>query len=100
MTIGQRSIRAFHLPGHTDGSVAYLIDETLLLGDNGRALEDGRIVAAPWIFSDDTARNHASLRALARRLKHERLTPRQLVFSHSGPLQPGALERWATEDPG
>jgi glyoxylase-like metal-dependent hydrolase (beta-lactamase superfamily II) len=99
-TIGQRKIQVFHLPGHTDGSVAYLIDDTLLLGDNGHGLVDGRLVPSPWIFSDDTARNRASLRALAKRLQRERITPRYLVPSHSGALDPSALYRWAAENPG
>jgi len=100
LAIGRRAIHVFHLPGHTDGSVAYLIDDTLLLGDNGHGLEDGRMVSAPWIFSDDTERSRASLRALSERLRRERIAPRHLVFSHSGGLDSGALDRWTQEDPG
>lgn len=97
--LGQRAVEVFHLPGHTDGSVAYRIDDMLLLGDNGHGLVDGRMVPAPWIFSDDTARNRSSLRALAKRLARERTTLRHLVFSHSGALAPEALARWAQEGP-
>lgn len=97
--IGQRAIRVFHLPGHTDGSVAYLIDDVLLLGDIGHALEDGKMVPAPWVFSDDTARNRASVREFARRMEREGINPRHLVFSHSGALPSEALHEWAAEDP-
>ncbi len=99
-TIGRRAIQVFHLPGHTDGSVAYLIDDTLLLlGDNGYAMTDGQMVSAPWVFSDDPDENRASLRALAERLKREHITPQHLVFSHSGALPPVALDEWAAEHP-
>lgn len=98
--IGERAIQVFHLPGHTDGSVAYLIDDTLLLGDNAHGMEDGEMEPAPWIFSDDTTTNRASLRALSERLKSDRVLPRSLVFSHSGAIAPQALHRWASEHPG
>jgi glyoxylase-like metal-dependent hydrolase (beta-lactamase superfamily II) len=100
-TIGQRAIQVFHLPGHTDGSVAYLIDDTLLLlGDNAHGMADGQMESAPWVFSDDTEVNRASLRELAERLQREHITPRHLVFSHSGALAPVALHEWAAEHPG
>lgn len=98
--IGRRAIQVFHLPGHTDGSVAYLIDDILLLGDNGHGMADGQMVSAPWVFSDDTELNRASLRELAERLQREQITPRHLVFSHSGALPPAALHEWAAEHPG
>jgi glyoxylase-like metal-dependent hydrolase (beta-lactamase superfamily II) len=100
-TIGQRAIQVFHLPGHTDGSVAYLIDDTLLLlGDNAHGMADGQMESAPWVFSDDTEVNRASLRELAERLRREHITPQHLVFSHSGSLAPVALHEWAAEHPG
>lgn len=99
LVLGRRELRVFHLPGHTDGSVAYLVDDTLLLGDNGHGREDGELVPAPWVFSDDRAANRASLRALATRLEREGIAPQRLVFSHSGSLPPVALARWARNDP-
>jgi len=100
-TIGQRAIQVFHLPGHTDGSVAYLIDGTLLLlGDSAHGMADGQMEPAPWVFSDDSEMNRASLRELAERLQREHIRPRHLLFSHSGALAPLALLEWAAEHPG
>jgi hypothetical protein len=52
------------------------------------------------VFSDDTEVNRASLRGLAERLRREHITPRRLVFSHSGTLAPVALHEWAVKNPG
>ena len=61
---------------------------------------DGQMESAPWVFSDDTEVNRASLRELAERLQREHITPRHLVFSHSGALAPVALHEWVAEHPG
>lgn len=98
--LGGLRIEALHMPGHTDGSVAWLIEDTLFLGDNAHAMEDGTVEAAPWVFSDDQATNRASLRALVERLEARPTEIRELVFSHSGPLSGMAqLSGWARSHP-
>lgn len=97
-SFGALDVTVFHLRGHTDGSVAYLVGDTLFLGDNAHAMEDGTLEPAPWVFSDDTATNRASLRALSERLEREGVAVARMVFSHSGPLssvQP--LHEWARQ---
>jgi glyoxylase-like metal-dependent hydrolase (beta-lactamase superfamily II) len=86
LTLGALEVRVFHLPGHTDGSVAYLVDDILFVADNAHAMDDGTLEAAPWVFSDDQAENRASLRALARRLRDEAHAVAHTVPSHSGSL--------------
>jgi len=79
--------QAFVIPGHTAGSVAYLVDGVLFLGDSARAASDGSLKQAPWVFSDDLAQNHASLVGLAERIAPGRV--RALAFGHTGSLQSG-----------
>jgi glyoxylase-like metal-dependent hydrolase (beta-lactamase superfamily II) len=59
--VGDLAVRAFAVPGHTAGSMAFLVRGVLFLGDSADAMRDGRLVAAKWLFSDDTAQNRASL---------------------------------------
>lgn len=85
VTVGRARVEAFHLPGHTVGSAAYLVDGTLYLGDSATLTDTGALEGAAWIFSDDVDQNHAALKDLAKRLKPRGGQIRRLVFSHSGP---------------
>jgi hydroxyacylglutathione hydrolase len=87
LALGSRSVRVFAIPGHTAGSAAYLVDGVLFLGDSAGSNNDGKILPAPWQFSDDGAQNRASLKALAARLQPEAATVKFLVPAHSGVLQ-------------
>lgn len=84
--VGDATVRAFALPGHTPGSGAFLVNGLLLLGDSASATSDGRVEGAEWIFSLDRTASRAALAALAARLEAERADVRALAFSHSGPL--------------
>lgn len=84
--VGELDAEVFAMPGHTDGSGAWLIAGVLFFGDAADATRDGQIVAAKWIFSDDTAVAAASIRALADRLADRRADVRALHFAHSGTL--------------
>jgi hydroxyacylglutathione hydrolase len=56
----------FHViatPGHSPGSVMFLYDTILFTGDSLMRKKDG-LTIAPALFSEDAARNQASLRAL------------------------------------
>lgn len=85
--VGDLSVRVLSLPGHTDGSAAFLAGGVLFLGDSAMSLKDGRLAGAPGPFTNDVQMNHASLRALWGRLKLERLAVETLAFSHSAPQQ-------------
>jgi glyoxylase-like metal-dependent hydrolase (beta-lactamase superfamily II) len=84
LTLGEHQVRVFSIPGHTPGSAAYLVDGTLVLGDNAVLTGDGTLAPAPERNSDDPARVVASLVALEERLAAEELEVRWLVPSHSG----------------
>lgn len=50
-------------PGHSPGSVMYLYRQVLFTGDSLMRKGDGLAIGS-WIFSDDAAKNRASLHAL------------------------------------
>lgn len=85
--VGERAVTAFHLPGHTAGSAAYLVAGVLFLGDSARSSPEGAIRNAPWVFSDDLDQNAASLSRLAERLVPLSEEVQHIVFSHTGPIQ-------------
>lgn len=84
--LGKREAEAFVIPGHTAGSTAWLVSGVLFLGDSADATKDRKLAPAKWLFSEDPARNRASLIALAGRLEPRRTEVRFLVFAHSGML--------------
>lgn len=95
--LGGATVEALHLPGHTAGSAAYLVDGVLFLGDSATISSDGQtLYAAPWAFTDSTVTNRAALVALAQRLRPRTDEIRALHFSHSGPASGlGPLLRFA-----
>jgi len=82
--VGSKTIRVFAVPGHTPGSAAYLVANYLFLGDSANITSWGELVGALWPMSDDTALNHASLKALANTLRPEGGSILAVVPAHSG----------------
>lgn len=93
---GTRIFRAYAVPGHTEGSAAYLVDGHLFLGDSASQLDDGRLVHAPWIFSSSVERSVTSLHELATRIAPSDV--RWLVFSHTASKQ-GTVTELTTIQP-
>ena len=89
ITVGDATVRVFAVPGHTEGSAAYLVNGVLFVGDSANATSDGEIVAAPWIFSDSQSENRASLVALGQRLTPLGADVAAIAPSHSGVLTDG-----------
>jgi glyoxylase-like metal-dependent hydrolase (beta-lactamase superfamily II) len=86
ITLGAREARVYAIPGHTAGSAAFLVGDVLFVGDSLGVTTDGHLRVAPWIFSDDTARDRASMRALGERLAAEGRAVGTLVPAHTGVL--------------
>jgi glyoxylase-like metal-dependent hydrolase (beta-lactamase superfamily II) len=84
--VGDENVRVFAIPGHTAGSAAYLVHGVLFLGDSAGSNKEGKLIAAPRVFSDDGPQNRASLKALADRLRPEAASIKALVPAHSGAL--------------
>ncbi len=87
LQVAGAEVQVFAIPGHTDGSAAWLLNGVLFLGDSAGADTEGVVKPATWVFSNSLEVNDASLRGLA-----ERLTPRgsevkALAFGHTAPLE-------------
>lgn len=89
VTIGNVPIQVFEVSGHTGGSAAFFANGVLILGDSADAARDGHLICAPWLFSDNAARNRTSLVRLEQRLSQEGIEVKALVFSHSGAIPQG-----------
>jgi hydroxyacylglutathione hydrolase len=83
VVVGSKSVRVFAVPGHTAGSAAFLVSGVLFLGDSAGLRSNGTLAGAPWAFSDDSAQNHASLKALADRLRPEQVRIVAIVPAHT-----------------
>jgi glyoxylase-like metal-dependent hydrolase (beta-lactamase superfamily II) len=80
-------VLAVPVPGHSQGSMAYLLHGVLYLGD-AVSYEDGRLVATPRLFSADPDKNARSVAALAARLAH--VPVRRICTGHGGCTPPGS----------
>ncbi len=86
-SVGSLSIEAYAVPGHTDGSAAYVVNGLVYMGDSADSSKDLKLKPAKWLFSNDSAQNRASLGRLYQLLKPEASQIHWLVFSHSAPLE-------------
>lgn len=83
---GNVPVTAYLIPGHTDGSAAYLAAGTLYLGDSADSAKDGTLLPAKGFVSNDRAQNRVSLKNLAEELKPKASEIQFMEFAHSGPL--------------
>jgi len=86
VTLGDREIVAFAVPGHTAGSAAFLSKGLLMLGDDAQAETTGALRPAMWLFSDDVAQDKKSLHDLTAKLKQRGDKIETIGCAHSGPL--------------
>jgi glyoxylase-like metal-dependent hydrolase (beta-lactamase superfamily II) len=89
LMLGSHRVQVFAVPGHTQGSAAYLIDDVLFMGDAADTRSDGTVIGAPWVFSDSQPQDRASLIALDERLARENIPVKVIAFAHSGLLANG-----------
>jgi glyoxylase-like metal-dependent hydrolase (beta-lactamase superfamily II) len=89
LKLGRFTVQVYSIPGHTEGSAAFLVNGVLVMGDSADASSKGRLNGAPWLFSDDQSRNRESLVRLGQTLVREKAQVKALVFSHSGALVSG-----------
>jgi glyoxylase-like metal-dependent hydrolase (beta-lactamase superfamily II) len=82
--LGDFSVRVFAVPGHTQGSAAYLVNNVLFIGDAADMYSDGTMKGAAWIFTDNQAQDRASLVQLDQRLKRESAEVQAIEFAHEG----------------
>jgi glyoxylase-like metal-dependent hydrolase (beta-lactamase superfamily II) len=89
LMLGPHRVRVFAVPGHTQGSAAYLVDDVLFMGDAADTKSDGTVIGSPWVFTDSQPQDRASLVALDERLARENVPVKVIAFSHSGLLANG-----------
>lgn len=89
VTLGDTTVQVFAVPGHTQGSAAYLVDGVLFLGDAADVSRDGKLQEAPWAFSDSQAQDRASLVSLDKRLLEQNADVKVIACAHSGVLVEG-----------
>jgi hydroxyacylglutathione hydrolase len=89
LMLGPHRVRVFAVPGHTQGSAAYLVDDVLFMGDAADTKSDGTVIGSPWVFSDSQPQDRASLVALDERLTRENVPVKVIAFAHSGLLANG-----------
>lgn len=82
-------VRVFAVPGHTQGSAAYLVDDVLFMGDAADTTSDGTVIGSPWVFSDSQPQDRAALVALDERVTRENVPVKVIAFAHSGLLANG-----------
>jgi hypothetical protein len=59
------------------------VSGVLFLGDSAVLKSNGTLAGAPWAFSDSSAQSHASLKALADRLRPEQVSIVAIVPAHT-----------------
>jgi hydroxyacylglutathione hydrolase len=87
--LGQIPVCVYAVPGHTQGSAAYLVDGVLFLGDAADVDKNGEMEISPWIFTDDQAQDRVSLLRLGRRLGEEGTQVKAIEFAHEGLVEKG-----------
>ena len=74
------------LPGHTQGSVAYLVDGLLFLGDSAGCTKEGQLRVAPYAMTDDQDQAARSLRRLADEVRAKPMEVKEIIRAHAGVL--------------
>lgn len=96
LTIGDKQVKVFSVPGHTKGSLAYLIDNALFIGDALTFDTKGRVQKPPKPVSNDLDIAFQSLMALVARFKEENIRPDVIIPHHSGSGDFESLEAYVT----
>jgi glyoxylase-like metal-dependent hydrolase (beta-lactamase superfamily II) len=86
VTVGNLEVTAFAVPGHTEGSAAYLTQGVLYLGDAAMISSKQTIVGPSKAFSTNTDQGMASLKHLAEELQPRSGEVKLLATAHSGGL--------------
>lgn len=86
VTVGNLQVTAFAVPGHTEGSAAYLTQGVLYLGDAAQISSKQTVVAPSKAFSTNVDQGMASLKHLVEELQPRSGEIKLLVTSHSGGL--------------
>lgn len=82
--VGNLQVTAYLVPGHTEGSAAYLVNGVLFLGDAVQIKSNGQIIGPSLIFSASRAQGEASLKHLAQQVQPHAAEVKFLASGHTG----------------
>jgi glyoxylase-like metal-dependent hydrolase (beta-lactamase superfamily II) len=82
--VGNLQVTAYAVPGHTEGSAAYLVDGVLFTGDSLQIKSNQQITGPSVIFSTDRAEGEASLRHLGQELEPHAADVKFIATGHTG----------------
>ena len=81
---GNLQVTAYAVPGHTEGSAAYLVNGALFVGDAAQIKSDQQIIGPSMIFSTDRAQGEASLKHLGQELQPHSADVKYIATGHTG----------------
>lgn len=82
--VGNLQVTAFLVPGHTEGSAAYLVNGMLFVGDAIQFKSNGQVIGPSVIFSTDRAQGEASLKHLAQQIQPHAGEVKFIASGHTG----------------
>jgi glyoxylase-like metal-dependent hydrolase (beta-lactamase superfamily II) len=82
--VGNLQVTAYAVPGHTQGSAAYLVDGVLFTGDSLQIKSNQQIIGPSVIFSTDRAEGETSLRHLGQELQPHAADVKFIATGHTG----------------
>jgi glyoxylase-like metal-dependent hydrolase (beta-lactamase superfamily II) len=84
VTVGDLRVTAFAVPGHTEGSGAYLVNGVLYTGDALQIKTNQQIIGPSAVFSTNRAQGEASLKHLGQELQPRADEVKFIATSHTG----------------
>jgi hydroxyacylglutathione hydrolase len=81
---GNLQVTAYAVPGHTEGSAAYLADGVLFVGDAVQIKSNQQFTGPSVIFSTNRAEGEASLKHLAQELQPHAADVKFIATGHTG----------------
>ena len=82
--VGNLQVAAYAVPGHTEGSAAYLVNGVLFVGDAIQFKSNGQVMGPSVIFSTDRAQGEASLKHLAQEVQPHAAEVKFIASGHTG----------------
>ena len=82
--VGNLQVTAYAVPGHTEGSAAYLMDGVLFVGDAVQIKSNQQFIGPSVIFSTDRAQGETSLKHLAQELQPHAADVKFIATGHTG----------------
>jgi len=82
--VGNLQVTAYAVPGHTEGSAAYLTEGVLFVGDALQINSSQQIIGPSVIFSTDRTQGEASLQHLAQEVQPQGAQVNFIASGHTG----------------